>query len=152
MDRTERIGLLHGLLSSHRRGLSNERLMQEAGCSRTTLWRDLSHLRDALGAPLVHEGDPVRVWRYEHSDSSHFQLPGIWLSADELYALMLAQQVLQQSGGGLLGQALGPMQPRIEKLLGKRAARLDRLRVLRTQARKGNPTVFRLVTEAVLDG
>ncbi len=94
----------------------------------------------------------MRVWRYEHSDSSHFQLPGIWLSADELYALMLAQQVLQQSGGGLLGQALGPMQPRIEKLLGKRAARLDRLRVLRTQARKGNPTVFRLVTEAVLDG
>ena len=152
MERTERIALLHGLLTRNRYGLSNDRLMQESACSRSTLYRDLSFMRDSLGAPLVHEGDPARIWRYVHRESGAFQLPGVWLSADELYALMLAQEVLQRSGAGLLSQALGPLQPRIHKLLGDKARRLHRLRVLRTQARQGNQTVFRIVTEAVLEG
>ncbi len=152
MERTERIALLHGLLTRNRYGLSNDRLMREAECSRSTLYRDLSFMRDTLGAPLEPEGDPARIWRYVNRDASAFQLPGVWLSADELYALMLAQQVLQRSGAGLLGQALGPLQPRIHKILGDKARRLDRLRVLRTQARNGNQTVFRIVTESVLEG
>ena len=152
MERTERIALLHGLLSRNRYGLSNDRLMQEAQCSRSTLYRDLSFMRDTLGAPLEHEGDPARVWRYVYQGADTFQLPGVWLSADELYALMLAQQVLQRSGAGLLSQALGPLQPRIHKILGDKARRLDRLRVLRTQARNANQSVFRIVTEAVLEG
>ncbi len=150
MDRTERIAQLHGLLSSHRRGLSYERLMAETGSSRSTLYRDLCFMRDTLGAPLEHEGDPARVWRYVNRNLDAFQLPGVWLSADELYALMLAQQVLKQSGAGLLGQALGPLQPRIQKILGDKANHLDRLLVMRTQARHSNPSVFRIVTEAVL--
>ena len=125
MERTERIALLHGLLTRNRYGLSNDRLMREAECSRSTLYRDLSFMRDTLGAPLEHEGDPARIWRYVNRDASAFQLPGVRLSADELYALMLAQQVLQRSGVGLLGQALGPLQPRIHKILGDNARRLD---------------------------
>ncbi|MEZ5469080.1 MAG: hypothetical protein R3F18_15660 [Lysobacterales bacterium] len=35
MERTERIALLHGLLSRNRYGLSNDRLMQEAQRSRS---------------------------------------------------------------------------------------------------------------------
>ena len=151
MDRTERIALLHGLFTRHRYGLENERLMQHAQCSRATLYRDLGFMRDVLGAPLEHEGDPKRIWRYVNRDAA-FRLPGVWLSADEVHVLMLAQQVIQGGDGGLLGQALGPLQPRIHKLLGDKARRLDRLRVLRTQARRTNPSVFRLVTEAVLDG
>ncbi len=152
MDRTERVALLHGLLSTHRRGLSQERLMREIACSRAQLYRDLNFMRDTLGAPIVREGDPVRLWRYTSDAAGTFQLPGMWMNADELYALLLSQQVLQRSGDGLFGQALGPLQPRIHALLGDRAFRLDRLRVLRTQARQGDPTVFRLVTEAVLAG
>ena len=152
MERTERIALLHGLLSRHRYGLSNERLMEEAQCSRSTLYRDLHFMRDTLGAPLELEGDPARLWRYVQRDASAFQLPGVWLSAEELYALLLAQQLLQRGDSGMLKEALGPLQPRIHKFLGDKARRLHRLRVLRTQARRGNPTTFRLVTEAVLDG
>ena len=152
MDRTERIALLHGLFTRNRYGLSNARLMQEAQCSRATLYRDLGFMRDTLGAPLHHEGDPTRIWRYVSRDTSAFQLPGVWLSADELYALLLAQQLLQRGDSGQLKEALGPLQPRIHKLLGDKARRLDRLRVLRTQARTSNPTTFRLVTEAVLEG
>ena len=150
MDRTERVALIHRLLSSHRKGVTQERLLQEAGCARSSLYRDLAFMRDALGAPIVREGDPVRYWRYVSDAAGTFQLPGMWMNADELYALLLAQQMLERGGDGLFGQAFAPLQPRIHALLGERAFRIDRLRVLRTQARQGDPTVFRLVTEAVL--
>ena len=58
-----------------------------------------------------------------------FQLPGMWMNADELYALLLSRQVLARSGEGVFNQALGPLQPRIHALLGERAFRLDRLHV-----------------------
>jgi predicted DNA-binding transcriptional regulator YafY len=141
MDRTERINLLHSLLTHNRYGLSTERLMQEARCSRATLYRDLGFMRDTLGAPVEHEEDPSSKWRYV-GGAGNFQLPGVWLTADELYALTLAQQLLQRVGG-LLGKALGPLLPRIQKLLGDKARRLGRLRVLRTQARPCDPNVFR---------
>ena len=150
MDRTERIAVLHRLLSTHRLGVSQAQLMRETGCSRSALYRDLGFLRDHLGAPLVREGDPVRLWRYSGEAAGTFQLPGMWMNADELYALLLSRQVLARSGEGVFNQALGPLQPRIHALLGERAFRLDRLHVLRTQARQGDPSVFRLVTEAVL--
>ncbi len=150
MDRTERITLLHGLLAHNRYGLSTERLMQEARCSRATLYRDLGFMRDTLGAPVEHEEDPSSKWRYV-GGADDFQLPGVWLTADELHALTLAQQMLQRSGG-LLGKALGPLQPRIQKLLGDKARRLGRLRVLRAQARPCDPNIFRTVTDAVLEG
>jgi|CXWL01.1.fsa_nt_gi predicted DNA-binding transcriptional regulator YafY len=150
MDRTERIALLHSLLSKHRRGLSSVRLMEEVKCSRATLYRDLAFMRDALGAPLENEGDPLPSWRYVNRNLDAFQLPGVWLSPDELYAMMLAQHVLKQSGAGLLSQAIGPMDTRIQKILGDKADHLDRLRIKRTQARRCNTAVLRIVTEAVL--
>lgn len=150
MDRTERIAVLHRLLSMNSKGVTQERLMRESGCSRSALYRDLAFMRDSLGAPIERAGDPVRLWRYAGEAAGTFQLPGMWMNADELYALLLARQVLERGGDGVFNQALAPLQPRIHALLGERAFRLNRVRVLRTQARAEDPTVFRLVTEAVL--
>lgn len=154
MDRFERIVAIHKLLTANRMGVTNERLMEEACCSSATLKRDLKFLRDALGAPLVLEGDPVRRWRYvpDTGGKLNFHLPGFWLDADELYAILVAMQLTQRSDAGLLSQALGPLQPRLAKMLGDKVKRLDRLRVMRTQARRSNQSVFRVVTEAVLEG
>lgn len=150
MERIERILLLHRLFASHRFGLTAERLMEEGQCSRATLYRDLEFLRDNLGAPVEHDGKQPRTWRYTPEASAGFQLPGVWLSADELYALLLAQQMLQRSGAGLLGEAMSRFQARIERMLGEDARQLGRLRVLRLQARPVPDAVFRVVAEAVL--
>lgn len=149
MERIERIVLFHRLLSANRYGVSSDRLMEETGCSRATLYRDMGFMRDFLGAPLEREGEP-RLWRYSRSDQA-FELPGVWLSPDELYALLLAQQVLKRAGGGLLGDALGRFQPRIERMLGAQAKQLGRLRVLRAHSRQVNEATFRLVAQAVLE-
>lgn len=151
MDRFERVWLLDRLLSTHRYGLTTERLMQEAQCSRTTLYRDLELLRDTLGAPLENDGRKPCTWRYAADAIDHFQLPGVWLGADAWYALLLAQKLVSGSGAGaLLGESLGRLPPRLQKMLGDKALQLGRLRVLITQARKVDDAVFRVVADAVL--
>jgi predicted DNA-binding transcriptional regulator YafY len=149
MERIERIAKLHRLLSVARRGLSADKLKDDLQCSRATLYRDVAFLRDALGAPIEH--DAAQHLFHYNRDEAPFELPGLWLSADEIYALMLAKQVLQRTGAGLLGDALGRFQPRIEALLGDKANELSRVRVLRQAARKLDENLFRLVANALLE-
>jgi predicted DNA-binding transcriptional regulator YafY len=149
MERIERIVLFHRLLTANRYGLTTDRLIEETGCSRSTLYRDLNFLRDYLGAPLEHEGEPL-TWRYTRTEKA-FELPGVWLNADEVYALLLAEQVLKRSQGGLLSDALGRLMPRVEKMLGSQAKQMERLRVLRAHSRQMNEASFRVVAQGVLD-
>lgn len=46
-----------------------------------------------------------------------FELPGLWFSASELYALLTAQQLLAHVQPGLLDTQLKPVKGRIEKIL-----------------------------------
>ncbi|MCC6756402.1 MAG: helix-turn-helix domain-containing protein, partial [Arenimonas sp.] len=51
MDRYDRIFALHKRLKLSRYPVSVSTLMEELGCSRATLYRDLEFLRDVLQAP-----------------------------------------------------------------------------------------------------
>lgn len=154
MDRAERITLLHDLLTRNRFGLSTARLMQECGCARSTLYQALNYMRDALAAPLVHEGDmETQIWRYEKAG---YQLPTMWLSANELLTMLLAQQLWQhikqdKASSGLLGPALGPLEPRVRKIMGNKIDRLERLHIRGVQIRASNDAAFRTVTDGVLE-
>jgi|CXWL01.1.fsa_nt_gi predicted DNA-binding transcriptional regulator YafY len=152
MNRTERIALLHDLLSSHPSGLSDEHLMREAQCSRSTLYRDLTHMRDTLGAPIEHEGHPERTWRYVNQDGIRFQLAGIWTTPDEIHVLTLIRQIAQHSDNPAIREALEPLEPLVQELLGDKAKRLDRLQIERDPAPQSDPDVFRVVSQAVLGG
>lgn len=55
---------------------------EELGCSRATVYRDLAYLRDVLMAPI--EGDGEAGFRYHAAESERFELPGLWLSSEEL--------------------------------------------------------------------
>jgi predicted DNA-binding transcriptional regulator YafY len=57
MDRYERISTLHRILKAARYPVPLARLIDELGCSRATVYRDIAFLRDALGAPLDSDGD-----------------------------------------------------------------------------------------------
>lgn len=155
MQRTERVILLHQLLKANRYGLSSTQLLAELQCSRSTLYRMLCYLRDALGAPLAQEGDPLPRWRYVGPEAGTFELPGLWLDGEELYTLALALQLRSgANAGGLFEDAVGPLLRHLQKQLGaKKAARLGRVRVKRAQARRlRDPNVLRLVADALLDG
>ncbi|MBJ6981633.1 MULTISPECIES: YafY family protein [unclassified Luteimonas] len=153
MDRYERILSLHRILKSARYPVTVARLQDELGCSRATAYRDLAFLRDALMAPVTGDGDAG--FRYAAEDSDRFELPGLWLSSDELHALLAAQQLLSRSGGGVLSSALAPLQSRIDKLLSQHASGkrlpMERVRVIPHRTRRLDEHAFRVVCSAVLE-
>lgn len=136
MDRYERITALHRLLKSARYPVTVATLQDKLGCSRATVYRDLAFLRDALMAPI--EGDGEAGFRYQADESDRFELPGLWLSSEELHALLASQHLLARTGGGVLSSVLAPLQQRIESLLAAQAGvsnwPVDRVRVIRTAA------------------
>lgn len=150
LSQSERIMMLHYLLSVRRLGMTTEQLLAELGCSKATLFRDVQYMRDRLAAPLVREGDPVQRWRYT---DPHYQLPMLWFGIDELYALALLQPMLSGDCPGVLSKALGTMKSRLEKAFGaRRMARLGRIRWMPKRARRQDKEVLSLATEALLGG
>lgn len=120
MDRYERILALHRSLKAARLPVPLQRLMDELGCSRATLYRDIAFLRDALGAPL-ESTDGEASFRYVEKEAERFELPGLWLSSEELHALTAAQQLLDRTGPGILSAAIAPLKGRIDSLLQQHA-------------------------------
>lgn len=154
MDRYERILKLHRILKVARLPVSQQRLMDELECSRATLYRDISFLRDALGAPIDTHDNTSSIF-YNQDEAETFELPGLWLSSSELESLLAMHQLLARSSGEVLSGALAPLRSRIERLLddqyqGKRFP-IERVRVTRALSRQIDETVFRRVASAVLE-
>jgi len=152
--RQERINHLHRLLKSARYPLPLDRLMRELGCSRASVYRDIAYLRDALGAPIETSEEP-KGFLYASAEGERFELPGLWLSSDELHALLAAHQLLARTAPGVLSTALAPLKSRIDGLLaeqtgGKRFP-VERVRVIAQATRKLDEAAFRAIASAVLE-
>jgi predicted DNA-binding transcriptional regulator YafY len=154
MDRYERILTLHRLLKSARYPVPFERLKDELRCSRATLYRDIAFLRDGLGAPIDSDSDH-HAFGYSREDGERFELPGLWLTSEELHALLAVNQMLERTGPGVLSSALAPLKQRIERLLSNqesgRRYELARIRVTGSGMRRMDEAVFRAVASAVLE-
>ena len=154
MDRYERILTLHRLLKSAHYPIPLPRLLDELECSRATLYRDVAFLRDALRAPIESAGNEQAAFRYEQGEGEKFELPGLWLTSDELAALLALNELIGRSGPGVLAGALAPFKSRIEGLLSNhdngKALPIERIRVIPWGERKLDQQVFRTVAGAVL--
>jgi proteasome accessory factor C len=116
VSRRERLYHLHDILRQRRTPISRQDLMEELGCSQATLYRLINELRDHLGAPLEQDADG-RGFYYDRSLAGSFELPGLWISPDELQALLTARHVLGNVQPGLLEDELEGVQQRINQLL-----------------------------------
>lgn len=154
MDRYERILSLHRLLKQSRYAVSLQRLKDELGCSRATLYRDIAFLRDALGAPIESGEGEQAAFRYDEAEAERFELPGLWLTSDELSALLALNELVARSGPGILADALAPFEKRMQSLLSDHSsgARLpiERIRVIASGMRKLDEISFRVVAGAVM--
>ncbi len=155
MDRYERILTLHRLLKAAHYPVPLSRLLGELECSRATLYRDIAFLRDALGAPVEGAGTESAAFRYALGEGERFELPGLWLTSDELAALLALNELISRSGPGVLAGALAPFKSRIESLLSDqgsgKALPIERIRVITWGERKLDQQVFRIVAGAVLE-
>ena len=154
MDRFDRIFALHKIFAGRRTPISRTELQQRLECSRATIGRLIEDARDQLGAPIVYDRDQGG-YAYDRSGSSVYELPGLWLNASELYALLVSEKLLADVQPGILEPALSPLRERISELLRHRRAGhpdLDRhVRILQIAARTTTVEHFQKIATALLD-
>ena len=158
MDRLQRIYKLHQAVSSRRHPVSCQTLQDELECSRATVNRIIQEMRLYFNAPIEYDRSH-NGYHYALSDGQAFELPGLWFSETELYALLTTQQLLAHVQPGLLDTQLKPVKERIEQILaathlGNRHLGSEeiskRVRILRMTGRNVVLECFQTVAGALL--
>ncbi|TCJ16501.1 YafY family transcriptional regulator [Parasulfuritortus cantonensis] len=148
MDRMQRIFKLHQILAGRRYAIPRGQLEAELECSRATLTRILDEMRTFFDAPIEFDKE-AGGYRYGRAA---FELPGLWFTPSELFALSAAQKLLAEAQPGLLDGQLAPLKARIDRLLGQDhlggGELAGRLRILRAAARQPDTHVFQTVAGA----
>ncbi|HRM75632.1 MAG TPA: hypothetical protein PLI13_13155, partial [Paracoccus sp. (in: a-proteobacteria)] len=98
--------------------------MTRLGVSRATLGRDIVYMRDRLNVPVAWDRERAG-WRLSSAaGQTQFELPGLWLSAEEIHALLTMQHLLANlDAGGLMGPHIQPLMKRLGAILGSGAPR-----------------------------
>ncbi len=154
MSQLERIYKIDRLLR-RRKPPSRQELVEALEVSPATLKRDLEFMRSRLHAPV--EWDRAAGGYCYGSPSPggpEYALPGLWFTGDEIRALLLMDEVLDQLHAGLLHEHLRPLEQRLKDLLGKMPAPVRdirrRFRILQAGVRSVEPECFQTVSSATL--
>jgi len=157
---TERIVKLRRILDGGR-CVPREQLLRRLEVSPATLKRDIAFLRERLNVPLIFDpdGGGYRIDPSTQRSGTQYELPGLWLSAEEIHALLTMQRVLANlDTGGLLGPHIEPLIKRLTGLLGAGNPRgvdvgeqiARRIRVQTVGARRVHLPHFQAVGSALL--
>lgn len=152
MNRLERFYRLHDLLRHARHPISMRMLEDELGVLRNAIGKDIQYLRNFFGAPIAYDSE--RNGYYYDPDADVFELPGLWLNASELHALLVCEQLLESVQPGLMEDRLRPLRERIHELL-REAGQSDedvseRVQVQPVHYRRVEPAIFQPVADALL--
>ena len=151
MDRTERFYKIRRRLIE-KGALTRREVEEELEISHATFKRDIEYMRDRLNVPIVWSRE--REAYVIDPDAEVSELPGIWFSPAEIYALLEIEHLLERLEPGLLGRQLDPLRTRLRALLergdrGHREIR-RRIRVLALGSRRVNREVFEALSVGLL--
>jgi predicted DNA-binding transcriptional regulator YafY len=154
VSQTERIYQIHRLLRG-RRPPSMEALIERLEVNRSSVKRDIAYMRDRLHAPVIYDKD-TNSYRYECAPGeAPYELLGVWFTADELHALIVMQDLLDQLQSGLLGEPLRPLQRKLDTLIEKGVQRRRELRkrilILESRKRRVKVEHFQAISSATLE-
>ncbi len=154
MNRLERFYKIDQLLAEHK-VVPRSRFLDELEVSPATFKRDLEYMRDRFNAPVIWDAD-ARGYRYEASavTAKRFELPGLWFSEQEVYALITMQQLLESvDQGSLIGPHIAPFRARLDAMLGEGESTATeirkRVRLITMASRKQSPSHFSEIGAAV---
>lgn len=152
MDKTERFYKIIQLLRNSSGNTVNT-FLDELEVSRATFNRDLEYMRDRMNAPII----------YSHSENTYqldksqgkFELPGIWLSAEEASSILSIITLLDNMDSGSLQNVIQPFRQKIINGLEKKGLEISdvikRIRIINMNARSVEPRYFELVSSSVLN-
>ena len=158
MSQAERLAKLSRWLASPQ-GLHKPAALRELEISPSTFKRELEFLRSRRNMPIRYDAQTQRY----HLDAGaqlpggQYELPGLWLSAEEIHALLTMQHLLGQiDSGGLLGPHIQPLMKRLTQLLARgteaemREQLARRIRMQTVGARKVTMPHFQTIGSALL--
>ena len=151
MDRTERFYRIRRRLIE-KGALTRREIEEDLEISHATFKRDIEYLRDRLNVPVVWSRE--RQAYVLDPGAELAELPGVWFSPAEVYALLEIDHLLDTLGSGLLARQLAPLRARLSALLesgdrGHREIR-RRIRILTLGTRRVNRDVFEALSLALL--
>ena len=153
MDKFDRIFQLHQLLRNHRYPLSLNTLQQKMECSESTVRRALKALGNSLHAPIEYNRERNGYY-YCQTQGQTYELPGLWFNPQELHALLVSYNLLDQLQPDVLGEHIQPLKQRIESILQQKHAGSPeiskRVRIFQQGARPTNLDHFRQITSATV--
>lgn len=151
MTDIDRLYRYKSLLTS-RHAVPSQELMDRLGISIATLKRDIAQLRDRLNIPVVYDRG-LGGYRLAPGHDRK-ELPGLWLSADELVALATLQHVLSGFAPGVLADKLLPLRNRLAHLLHDvdldSVHLAERIRLVQAGQRRLPPAAFEAAATATL--
>ena len=154
MSLSERIYQIDQLLNG-RNFVTFQELIDRLEVSRATLKRDLAYMRDRLNAPIIFDRDLGGYRLDKQSGNLKYELPGLWFNADEIYALLTMQHLLNNlDSGGILSPHIKPLNSRLTELLGATNDPLDqlqkRIKIETIGSRKFNLDHFQAIGSSLL--
>ncbi len=152
MDRLERFYKIDQLLKE-RKVVPFAAFMQELGMSRASVKRDLEYMRSRFNAPIEYDAEANGYKFGKPRSGPRYELPGLWFSADEAYALLSMHSLLSELQPGLLEPHVAPLQARLRAVLGGEPAWKDvekRIRIFQPERRVSPSRFFGVVATAVL--
>lgn len=160
MSQAERISRIHFLLQLNGKVTVAE-LKSEFEVSRSTVMRDIEFMRDRLFAPIEYDASANA---YVYSDVSRtaglrdktpFRIPGMWIGADEAYALLTVVNVVSRIDPGLLKPFVHPLRRVLKNILGERCIPMKgfdkKVAVNLPNLRPGNTAVVARLFAALID-
>lgn len=153
MDKLERIFQLNKLLSNRRTPISRADLTAKLNCSRSTLTRLIKLSRDFLEMPIEFDYDRQGYY-LNKTESDSQELPGLWFSSSEIYALLTSHRLLSEINPGILDTYISPLKNRLESLLAHKHAGskeiFERIRILPTAPRLARVEDFQKMADALV--
>jgi predicted DNA-binding transcriptional regulator YafY len=152
MERLERLYKIDQLLRD-RKIVSFATLVEKLNMSRASVKRDLEFMRSRFNAPIEYDREANGYRFGAPRPGPRYELPGLWFSADEAYALLSMHTLLSELQPGLLEPHLAPLQARLRAILGGEPAWKDiekRIRVFQPERRSAPAEHFGVVATALL--
>jgi len=152
VDRTERFYRIQQLLR-HQRSVPVRRFLSELEISLATFKRDLEYMRSRLNIPIVWDRES-NGYRYDRAVDLH-ELPGLWFSDAEIYALLTMQRLLERLQPGLLDPHVEPLLERLQAVIGSGVHPTEeirkRIRILHLAQRSLPLKHFQVAATALLE-
>lgn len=152
MDKLDRVQKLHRILTSRRFPVPIRVLANELECTERNVHRIIQRMQ-MFQAPIEYDKS-LRGWHYEDDPENHFELPGLWLTAEELQSLSLLLSILKGFESSTLSETLKPIEQQIYKLLESRditaSTFVNHIKALPIGNRYIDNSIFNKVAEAAL--